>query len=78
MGPFDTIDKAVQALACEYPRGYLKEGMPIFVGQGRKLSKLEREQMCVDYEWEVETREAFEIRLPNARTERPEAERKNE
>jgi hypothetical protein len=39
-------------------------GQPIYVGQGRKLTRRECDDLCVDYSWEVEVMRVFEIRLP--------------
>lgn len=63
-GPFDTIDAAVASTVAEDFECHAIEGHPIYVGQGSKLNKRERDDMCVDYHWEVEALEAFEIRLP--------------
>lgn len=58
LGPHETIEAAVIECANNY------EG-PIFVGQGHKLSKAELEDFGSEYDWEVDTENAIEVRLPN-------------
>jgi hypothetical protein len=43
----------------------------IFVAQGYKLTKAEIEERGDEYTWEVDTLHAFEIKLPNAKDQRP-------
>ena len=57
VGPSDTIGDAV--LKAEEWFGDLHAS--VFVAQGRKLKKWEIEDMEVEYDWEVESFEAFEV-----------------
>lgn len=65
-GPFDTIDKALVCACAMDHFLHVHEGQPVYVASGRKLSKAEREEMLVDYEWEVETKGALKISLPES------------
>jgi hypothetical protein len=60
-GPHNSIDSAlrVELLNCE------SDSYTAYVAQGRKLTKREREEMGVDYSWEVDTKNAMEVRLQN-------------
>ena len=59
IGPSNTIGEAV--LQAEDWFGDLHGS--VFIAQGRKLLKWEIEDMEVDYDWEVESFECFEVRL---------------
>lgn len=60
-GPCDTMEQAI--FECFSSDDY-NDGI-CYVGQGHKLTKEEIEEMCVDYNWEVDTENAIEIRVPN-------------
>jgi len=62
-GPHKTVEKA--ALECASVQGC---NFQIFVARGFKLKKAEQ---CAGWEWQVDVKNAFEIILPNDRTERP-------
>jgi hypothetical protein len=64
-GPHDTIEAAAMECLCNCGSSR------IFVTQGYKLTKDER--YMAEWDWEVDSDRAFEIVLPNDRTERPEA-----
>jgi hypothetical protein len=56
IGPCQTIEEAfISCLADELVE-------KVYIGQGRKLSKQEIDEMCVDYAWEVDTKNLIEIR----------------
>ena len=57
VGPSDTVGEAV--LKAEEWFG--DEHASCFVAQGRKLKRWEIEDMEVDYDWEVESNECFEV-----------------
>lgn len=58
-GPHETIEAAVMECASNYGRE-----LPIFVGQGYKISKAEREEWGAEFDWEVDVQNAIEVRLP--------------
>jgi len=57
-GPHRTVDAALAEAWSHFGRAET-----IFVGQGRKLTKIELEEMGVEYTWEVDTSTLFEIKL---------------
>ncbi len=57
-GPYDNIEEAARAAVCEYGERVC------YVGQGRRLTKAEADEN--GYDWEVDTRNALRIELPNA------------
>jgi hypothetical protein len=61
-GPFKTIDLAIDALN-RYPYT-TEEYDTIYLCQGRKITKKEKEIMGVEYDWECETFNCLEINLP--------------
>lgn len=66
VGPCATIGEAV--LMSEETHGDWHES--VFVAQGRKLKKREIEDMDVEYTWEVDSHEAFEIVItPNMKAD---------
>ena len=58
-GPHNNIDSALRAVLLDWER----DSYTAYVAQGRKLTKREREEMGVDYSWEVDTKNAMEVRL---------------
>lgn len=59
-GPHDTIEDAVDR--CDDECG-VDASIPVYVAQGRKLRKDELGDMDVDFTWEVDTRNCFEIKV---------------
>ena len=57
-GPHKTVESAVLEYA-----GHEGSSEPIFVAQGRRTLKSEREEMGVEFAWFVDTNSAFEVRL---------------
>jgi hypothetical protein len=60
VGPSDTIGDAVLMADSWFEH----RNESVFVAQGRKLNKREIEEMGVDYDWEVDSAEAFEVVMP--------------
>lgn len=60
-GPHDTIEAAV--IECASNSDRLE--YPIFVAQGYKTNKTEREDWGVEFDWQVESENAIEVKLPN-------------
>jgi len=65
-GPHDTIEAAVIECASNYG-----EEDPIFVAQGYKMTKSEREDWGVEFDWQVDSQNAIEVKLPNDRDKEP-------
>lgn len=64
-GPHDTIEAALIECASNYGAE-----SPIFVAQGYKLTKAEREEWGVEFDWQCESQNAIEVRLPNEKADR--------
>jgi hypothetical protein len=43
----------------------------IFVGQGYRLNKQEKEEWGAEFDWQVDVHNAIEIRLPNENAQLP-------
>lgn len=61
IGPHAHIEDAVREAALD---GYDGDWLGCWVAQGRRLRKSEREEMGVEYHWEVDTRNAIRVELP--------------
>ena len=61
-GPHKTIEDA--ARECFINRG-MEDGERIFVAQGYRMNKDEREEYGADFDWQVDSLSALEIVLPN-------------
>ena len=57
-GPHTSLHHAALAQMIEF------DAPVVYVAQGYRMSKAEREEKGVDYTWEVDTQNAIEIRLP--------------
>lgn len=57
-GPYKTFEAAVMEQACEC------YGAPIFVAHGRKLTQSEVKANCAEHDWEVDSKNAVEVRMP--------------
>ena len=58
-GPHKTIQDAVNECL---DFSSVDSGIPVYVAQGRRLTKDELGDMDVDFTWEVDTREMLEVR----------------
>ncbi len=56
-GPHDTIEAAARECASN-----CGAGGPIFVGQGYRITKAEREEWGAEFDYQVDTENAIEIR----------------
>ena len=65
-GPHDHIEDALRAALLSWEA----DGDTAWVTQGRKLTKLEADEIGAEYSWEVDTRNAMKFMLPNAQVER--------
>ena len=64
-GPWNNIQSALLgAIAYGGDSWDVDMLLTIFVTQGRKLTKAEKDEMGVEYDWECNGDEAMEIRLP--------------
>lgn len=63
-GPHDTIETAIIECASNYGREY-----PIYVAQGYRITKAERDVWGVEFDWQVESQNAIEVRLPENQRE---------
>lgn len=60
-GPCATFEAAIMEQACEAgPHD------PIYVAQGYKLTKAERDEWGTDFDWQVDTHHAIKVCLPNS------------
>lgn len=59
-GPHKTFEAAARAMFCDMGH---ESPAPVFVCQGFKLTKREREEQNAEYEWEVDSPNAVEVRL---------------
>ncbi len=57
-GPFTSLHHAALAQMIEF------DVPVVYVAQGYRMTRAEREEKAVDYTWEVDTENAIEIRLP--------------
>ena len=58
-GPHDTMEAAIIECASNYGTEH-----PIFVAQGYKLTKAERKDWGVEFDWQCESQNALEVRFP--------------
>lgn len=60
MGPYSHLEDA----AFEELKYSERGGNIVYVAQGYRMTKAEREEKGVEYTWEVDSSQAIEIRLP--------------
>lgn len=61
LGPHNTIEEAILEQACD---PFFEISSPIWIAQGRKMTKEELDEFDAGFTWTVDTKNAIKIYLP--------------